>query len=259
MKRIWIILILLLICSSILLAFATYYYYAYPRYRQPYQTGLTDDTLRIAFIGDSWAFMHNDHNCQIANILEDTIHRPVKVHSYGICGLTSKEIYKNIYDNKDFKSFFQKRGYNYCYVSAGINDTYKKMSTTYYKESMKCIIKFLLTNNIHPIIQEIPDYNIFKSYKRQTIKYQIIRHISMFINETDLDCKQEFRNVLNKLLQEENYKKNVSIVRYKSWNNNYDQDLKFIYIEDQMHLNEKGYKLLDSVITNEIIQLERNQ
>ncbi len=255
MKRIWIILILLLICSSILLAFATYHYYAYPRYRQPYQTGLTDDTLRIVFIGDSWAFMHKDHHCQIANILEDTIHRPVKVHSYGICGLTSKEIYENIYDNNDFKSFFQKRGYEFCYISAGINDTYKKMSTLYYQKSMDGIIRFLLANNIHPIIQEIPDYNISKAYSNQTAKNKLIRRLSMIVNNTPLDCKQQFRDALDELIIGKGYQDKVSIIRYKSWNNDYANDLIHLYVGDQMHLNEKGYHVLDSVIATEIISL----
>ena len=236
MKRVWIYSILLLSCSSILLVFAAYhYYYAPPRYRQPYQTGFPDDTLRIAYIGDSWAFMHKNHDCLITNILENTIHRPLKVHSYGICGLTSKEIYNNLFDNRDFKSFFQKRKYDYCYISAGINDTFKKMSTSYYQKSMDGIILFLLTNNIHPIIQEIPDYNISKAYTNQKFNKKILRYLSMVVNST--------------------YQDKVSIIRYKAWNNDYANDLIHLYVSDQMHLNEHGYHILDSIIATEIISL----
>lgn len=253
MKRIKIILLILLICGSVIFAFAAYHYYAPPRYQQVYQTGQSDDTLRIAFIGDSWAFMHKDHHCLIANILEDTIHRPVKVHSYGICGLTSKKIYENLYHNRDFKFYFQKRGYDYCYVSAGINDTYKKMSPSYYQKSMEYIIEFLLTNHIHPIIQEIPDYNILKAYHNQTIRNKIIRHLSMIINNTPIDCKQQFRDALDELIAEKGYQDKVSVVRYQSWNGDYADDLINLYVTDQMHLNEKGYHALDSVIATEII------
>ena len=91
----------------------------------------TEDTLRIAYIGDSWAYWHKDHECQIAQLLEDTLHHPVKVHSYGICGRTSREIYENMFENTNFKEFLTKRRYEYCYVSVGINDTHKKMSIPY--------------------------------------------------------------------------------------------------------------------------------
>ena len=49
------------------------------------------------------------------------------------------------------------------------------------------------------------------------------------------------------------YQDKVSIIRYESWNNNYKNDLKNYYNDDHMHLNEKGYSILDSVIANEII------
>ena len=91
-----------------------------------------DDTLRIAYIGDSWAYLHEYHECRIAHLLEDTLHCPVQVSSYGISGLTSREIYENMYNNSDFKHFLTKKRYDYCYISAGINDTYKKMSTSYF-------------------------------------------------------------------------------------------------------------------------------
>lgn len=256
MKRVWIFSILLVSCSSIILVFAAYhYYYAPPRYRQPYQTGFPDDTLRIAYIGDSWAFMHKNHDCLIENILEDTIHRPVKVHSYGICGLTSKEIYYNLFYNRDFKSFFQKRKYDYCYISVGINDTFKKMSISYYKKSMDCIILFLLTNNILPIIQEIPDYNISKAYTNQKFNKKILRHLSMVVNGTPLDCKQQFRDALDELITEKGYQDKVSIIRYKTWNNDYANDLIHLYVSNQMHLNKHGYHVLDSIIATEIISL----
>ena len=69
-----------------------------------------------------------------------------------------------------------------------------------------------------------------------------------------MDCKQQFRNALDKLVQKKRYQDKVNIVRYKSWNKRYENDLNNLYIEDQMHLNEKGYSVLDSVIAYEIIK-----
>lgn len=240
--------------AILLVAYYTYNYYAAPKLRQPYKLTIQEDTFRIAYIGDSWAFFHRNHECKIADMLKDTIHCPVKVHTYGICGLTSKEIYKQFYDNNDFKNFIKKRRYEVCFVSAGINDTYKKMSTSYYKQSMNGIIQFLLTNHIYPVILEIPDYNIVKAYNRQSILRKLIRRLSMFVNGCEIDCKQNFRQALDELIQEKSYLDSISIIRYKSWNSNYNEDLQNLYWKEGMHLNEDGYLVLDSMIVNAICE-----
>lgn len=259
MKYKLIILLVAFITICFFMGIKLHSYYASTQQRPPYHTTLHhDDTIRIAYIGDSWAFGHQFHQCKIKELLENKLNRPIVVSSYGISGLTSKVIYHALFELDSLKHFIQK-GYDYCFISAGINDSYKKMSISYYKESMDCIIQFMLANHIHPIIQEIPDYNIQKAYKNQLVKKKIIRRISMFINDTDLDCKQQFRDALDKLIQAKGYQDKVTIIRYKSWNNSYENDLKELYIEDQMHLNDKGYAALDSVIANEIIAHFSNQ
>ena len=237
-----------------LIAYGTYRYYAPPRLREPYQMKEPDDTLRIAYIGDSWAFLHKDHDSCLETLLEDTLQRPVKVYSHGICGLTSKEIYEKMFIDTEFLRFLKIEGYQYCFISAGINDTYKKMSTSYYQQSMDGIIQFFLTNNSHPIILEIPDYDIQKAYNWQKSLRKVLRDVSMFINNTPINCKQEFRDALDELISNSNYQDKVSIIRYKTWNNNYTNDLEQLYIGDKMHLNRKGYAKLDSVIAQEIIK-----
>ena len=81
----------------------------------------------------------------------------------------------------------------------------------------------------------------------------------MLINNTEMDCKQQFRDALDKLIAERGYQDKVSIIRYKSWNNNYEKDLKELYISDQLHLNDKGYLILDSVIAKEILNTEHHK
>lgn len=253
MKQKYIFLITIILCAfCIKLGIRCYSYYSPAKERPIYQTKKhNDDTIRIAYIGDSWAFGHQFHYCKIGETLSHRLKRPVVVSSYGIGGLTSKEIYQALFE-LDSLRHFMKQGYDYCYISAGINDTYKKMSTTYYKVSMDCIIRFLLANHIHPIIQEIPDYNIQKTFEQQTTTKKFIRHLSMFINGTPLDCKEDFRNALDELIQERGYQSKVSVIRYKSWNDNYEKDLKELYVHDQMHLNDKGYSVLDGIIAKEI-------
>lgn len=236
------------------MVYLSFQYYAPPLYRQPFQMRQeTEDTLRIAYIGDSWAYWHKDHKCQIAQLLKDTLHRPVIVHSYGICGRTSREIYENMFENSDFKDFLTKRRYEYCYVSAGINDTHKKMSISYYQQSINNIILLMLTNDIHPIIQEIPDYDIIKIDDKQKFYKKIVRHIYMFFQGIPIDCKQVFRDALDDMIHEKGYGNRVSIIRYKTWNNDYSNDLNRFYSQDHLHLNENGYAKLDSAIANGIL------
>lgn len=231
-----------------------YAYYSPAKERTVYHVrSHNDDTLRIAYIGDSWADFHRNHKCLIADIVEEHIQRPVKVETFGIGGLTSKEIYHALFEIEQFKEFME-HGFDYCFISAGINDTNKKMSVAYYKESMNCIIRFMLANQIHPIILEIPDYDIHKSYRQQKTEKILIRKMSMLINNIPLDCKQIYRNALDELIREKGYEGEVSIVRYKDWNTNYEEDLNNLYTGDGMHLNKDGYERLDSCIARSIIK-----
>ena len=124
---------------------------------------------------------------------------------------------------------------------------------------MDCIIRFFIANDIHPIIQEIPDYNIIEAYERQKADKKFLQHISMFINGIHLDCKQQFREALDELIIDRGYKNKVSIIRYKSWNNNYEKDLKEFYISDQMHLNDKGYAAIDNAICKVVLDIEHKK
>lgn len=246
--------ILGIISVAAFIVYKMFQYYSPPYYRQPFQMNQkTDDTLRIAYIGDSWAYLHKYHKCMIPQLLEDTLHRPVQVSSYGISGLMSKEIYENMYNNSDFRHFLTKKRYDYCYISAGINDTYRKMNISYFQKSMKNIIQLLLFNHIYPIIQEIPDYDINISYDWQDRKIKLHRRLSMLVNNTPMDCKQMFRDALDEMICINGYQQKLSILRYKAWNNDYINDLSHLYLIDRLHLNEQGYIKLDSVIVNIII------
>ena len=233
-------------CIKCYIYFSPATYYTTYNIKQHY-----DDTIRIAFIGDSWAMGHQYHKCILPQILTEKLKIPIKTESYGIGGLTSKEIYIALFEVEQFK-MFMKKGYNYCIVSAGINDTHKKMSKLYYKNNMNCIIRFLIANRIYPIILEIPDYNIYQAYNNQELYMKIIQNFSMFVNSTNLNCKQQFRDALNELIKEKKYENAVNVIPFKSWNKDYLKDLETIYDINQIHLNERGYKLLDSVIAKEI-------
>lgn len=233
---------------------ALYNYYAPPTEREAYIIPRHhDDTLRIAYIGDSWAAMHKEHKCIIAQMIEDCIHRPVKVSSFGIHGKTSKEIYHNLFENNEMRSFMM-QGFDYCFISVGINDTYKKMSTDYYKISMEYLIRFMLTNHISPVVLEIPDYDISKAYDRQQPTRKFLRKFSTLITRSQMDCKQIFRITLEELVSNNNYRHQINVIKFQEWNNDYNEDLKSYYMSDGMHLNQRGYLKLDSCIAQQIAQ-----
>lgn len=247
----------LLIAAILIIAFGygMYYYYAPPKEREPYHIAQKhDDTIRVAYIGDSWAFFHQPYDQRISDSLTNKLRLPAKVTSLGFCGRSSKEVYQYFFDKPEMVTFLSK-GYDYCFVSLGINDANKKMSTNYYKQSMACIIQFLLTNQITPIILEIPDYDIEKMYRWEIPSRKLLRPFSRFVTGTPINCKKEFRKALDELLSEKKYGEKVQVIRYKAWNDNFADDLKNYYKGDGIHLNDKGYTKLDSCIINICVKL----
>ena len=123
------------------------------------QTGLNvlhhhDDTRRIAYIN------HKKVKCVIDSIIHDQIRKPVQIRIAGIGGLTSKEIYNGFFSNVEFKSVIE-WGPDFCFVSAGINDSNIKNGSDTYKENMRLLISLLIDNHITPVILEIPYYDIY--------------------------------------------------------------------------------------------------
>ncbi len=250
MKHKYTLFILSISVILLLTAFNMYRNYFHPHpAMKPYQLSIQhSDTLHVTYIGDSWAFMHRPYDELTTQKLTEALGRPVLFRSYGICGLTSSEIYEQLCSNDSLRTFLSK-GCDVCIVSAGINDCYKKMPLHYYHESMRNIIDFLLFNHIHPILQEIPDFDTQKTFERQTLSKKLLRHFSMLAHDIPIDCKQLFRESLDSLLIEQDYGTSVTVLRYKDWNRHFQRDLEEMYQFDGLHLNERGYAALDSCIT----------
>lgn len=212
-----------------------------------------DDTIRIAYIGDSWAEGHKKTHCMIDSIIMKSAKRAVLVKTAGISGLTSKNVYYSIFRNDSIRSVIE-WGPDFCFVSAGINDSDRKMGTYYYKENMRLILELLLDNNIIPVIMEIPTYDINYSFKRRNRQTKLIYLISMLLTWSKMNCIQEYRNIYWNLIQEKNWYDSVITIRYLDWNPDGYKDKRGLYDEGRMHLNDKGYYLLDSCISNKIIR-----
>lgn len=213
-----------------------------------------DDTIRIAYIGDSWAYRHEEMLCVIDSMISANTGKPVQVRHAGIGGLVSKEIYYCIFKNKTFKNVIE-WGPDFCYVSVGINDTNKKIGSSNYKANMRLLISALLDNDIAPIIQEIPYYDIDYTF-RQMDAISMFRSLrSMLWTWSSLNCINEYSDSLSNLIEEQNWQNKVIILKRDSWNPHGYQGQNEIYTEDRMHINQDGYLLLDSCVAMHIVAM----
>jgi len=251
-KRVLFIFLFVFVLSGIAL-----FYYVKPYFTPAIpQQGLnvvshSDDTIRIAYIGDSWAHLHES----IPNIIEDSLRKqtgtPVQVKIAGISGLTSKNIYYSLFRNETIRELIE-WGPDFCVVVAGINDTNRKMGGRYYRENMKLIISLLLHYSITPIILEIPDYDIVASFKRGNRQTKLTFLCSMLITGSSFDCKDEYRLELIKLISRQKWNDSIIYISRKQWNPDGYHDSRMLYDKGKMHLNTKGYIVLDTCISNAI-------
>lgn len=252
-KIFWLLLLLVAIFICVLLIKNIPYYTPAEK-----QTGINirhhhDDTIRIGYIGDSWADGHKKTNCVIDSIVGNATGRPIEVRTAGISGLTSKNIYYSIFRDDSIRRVIE-WGPDYCYVVAGINDSDRKMGKRYYKENMRLIIDLLLENHIKPIILEIPTYDILFSYKRRSRQVKLQYLASMFLTRSKMDCIEDYRSTYKDLLNEQGWADKVITISYKDWNPDGFKDERGLYDGGLMHLNAKGYLVLDACIAKKIIE-----
>lgn len=210
-----------------------------------------DDTIRIAMIGDSWAALHSQNMMDnlFQSILSDQTNLPVKMISKGKGGEKSRGIYQLMFENnkEGTKTIFA-QGLDYCILSAGINDAAANLGPKLFCYHMRLILDFLLYNRIRPIILEIPDVNIWKVYNNKPIKDLVSDYIRSLMSHCRMYQIKEYRDSLYSMLLNENYMNSIIYIRMNEWNGTTPNINKQLFLNDQIHLNKKGYELLDSCI-----------
>lgn len=204
-----------------------------------------DDTLRLAIIGDSWAHLHQPYDTLLQQTISSKTGTPVKVSSYGLCGQTSKEVYLSMFNDRGLRRLLSE-GADYCFISVGINDTYKKIGADYFAHHTCLILRFMLQNGITPILLEIPDYDIAYAYEHQTVRKKLLRQLSMGITHSTLDCREDYRQALRTAMEEERLASSIVIIANQHWDAS-------LYATDRMHLNKRGYQVLDSLIVKHLL------
>lgn len=243
--------------------YGTLYYrwchlWALEEIRQPYQVqSHHDDTLRVVMIGDSWAGMHNEAGMD--SFLQRQVNAlmtcPVIVKSRGRGGEKSRGIYNLMFEYGNYGTRpILSEGPDYCIVMAGINDAAANRGVQQYQYHFKLILDFLLSHNIRPVIVEIPDVNIWALYSQKPIKDLLGDYLKSMMTGCGMYNYHEYREALLSMLVEENLMKEIVLIPMKEWNEKGETIDESLFLEDQIHLNRRGYELLDSCIAIKIVQ-----
>lgn len=242
------IVITIIVISIAALRIHPYYQYAFEQTMTFQKKKCLEDTLKIAFIGDSWAAYHRNYNTMLETMLyHDSI--LACVSSEGYVGAKSKEIYKRMFTSA--RSLLEQQP-NYCIMSAGINDAVAKMGKKYYTHHYLLIVHLLLNAGIKPVVIEMPDVNYEAINKREHWFMRLRHFLSAIITGSEMYGFESYRKALKNALTEEMIMDDIVYIKSESWNPDGFRDTQNLYLDDQTHLNAKGYQKLDSCIASEI-------
>ena len=202
-----------------------------------------DDTIRVLFMGDSWAAYHKPYDTLLSNMIRTYTNRPCKVTSLGFVGAKSKEIYERIFTDAKSVIFMHP---DVCIVSAGINDAVAKMGTNYYIKNYEYVLSFLLENGSVPVVIDAPDVDYMAVYLRESFIAKTRHRISSFVTGANMFSFDNYRTALKNMIQKEYKYPKVIYIESNSW---FTCEL---LDKDGIHLNSKGYLRMDSCISTEI-------
>lgn len=244
-----VITLLLLLLGSLRLH--PYYHFAKRQYVMGEMMSIPPhDTLKIAFIGDSWADYHRDYDKDLESRLTQK-NRPAQIVSQGNVGAKSKEIYERLFTTT--KPLLEWHP-DYCVISAGINDAVAKMGKDYYVHHYMLIIRQLLDMGIIPVVLEMPEVNYHAIASRESSTMRIRHILSSLITDSELYGFESYKNALAFAIKEANIQNRVVYISSDLWNSNGFRDERGLYMSDETHLNVRGYESLDSCITIEILK-----
>lgn len=230
-----------------------YYSLATEYVSKPSNFTLYHDTMTVIFIGDSWASYHSHYDQHLKACIETKVNKPTIVISKGTVGAKTKTIYANMHNSSPYgtKALLDISP-DYAIISAGINDAVAKMGTENYCHHYNLIIKGLLSAGIKPIIIDMPQVDYRAIYQRESLVARIRHRISAWYTGAPLWSFNDYRATLRALISQGEIKKHLIYIPASEWNSEGYMDPRHLYFEDHVHLNEKGYFLLDSCITSNI-------
>ena len=248
-----VILLLLIITGSICIALTFIDYYSYAEEKGiEYERKHQSDTLKVIFIGDSWAAYHSKYDSQLEAILKSKRSIPITVVSKGYVGAKTKAIYVNLSDSNSELNLLIDLSPHYAIISAGINDAVAKIGTKNYLYHYSLIIKYLLSAGIKPIIIDMPQVDYKAVYQRETAIDKIRHQFSSWVTDSPLWDFEAYRNGLKNMIHNNEFNGQCIYIPSSEWNRKGYLDSRQLYLEDHIHLNKKGYHLLDSCLAEHI-------
>lgn len=239
--------IVLLLCSI-----RIHPYYQYSQYQDivlspsPAKT----DTLRIAFIGDSWAEYHHPYDSHLYSMIGGG-GRLVSVRSKGNVGAKSKGIYERLFTST--RPILMWRPH-YCIISAGINDAVAKLGEDNYIHHYQLILRQLIQLGIRPVVLEVPDVNYRAIASRESWTMRLHHTLSSFLTGSKMYNFDSYRTSLKNAIDDLVRGGKVVYVPADAWNPMGYLDNRRLYESDETHLNPLGYHLLDSCIASVILR-----
>lgn len=213
-------------------------------------TNISSDTLKIAFIGDSWAAYHHDYDKKLESMFREK-GMPACVVSLGNVGAKSKEIYLRMYSTT--KPVVLEHP-DYCIISAGINDAVAKMGKDYYVHHYMLILQQLLDLRIKPVVLEMPEVNYRAIAGREPWTMRLRHALSSMMTGSELYGFDSYKTALIKAIKKANLQKRIVYISADTWNPDGYRDSRELYLPDETHLNERGYEVLDSCIAAAILK-----
>lgn len=253
--KIFIWIITIPIVSAILFNEIIIEYYSYAKEIKPKLSIKPSlDTLTIIIIGDSWAAYHSNYNPHLKKMLETLVGTNVQVLSNGYVGAKTKTVYLCMHDSISQwgTKCLLDRSPDYCIISTGINDAVAKIGIRNYCYHYNLIIKHLLSANIKPIVLDMPDVDYKKIFKQETLIANIRHFISSVITNAPIWDFGEYRRSLQETLHQYIKRGEIIYIPSSNWNEKGFSDSRGIYLDDHIHLNKKGYQILDSCIVSHI-------
>ena len=212
--------------------------------------GSSNDTLRIAFIGDSWAAYHRAYDSHLDSLFT-TQGQLAHVSSLGYVGAKSKTIYMQLYTTA--KPLLEKCP-DYCLISAGINDAVAKIGTDFYVHHYMLILQQLIDLGIKPVVLEMPEVNYCAIFDREPWTMKMRHVLSSLLTDAKMYSFAPYRISLKNAIWKNGLQNRVVYVSADLWNAGGYQDYRNLYQSDETHLNTKGYEVLDSCIASVIIR-----
>jgi len=202
----------------------------------------------IGIIGDSWADWKKLDNSIIETFKSRSVN--INVSSYGLTGATSQMIYEALISDGSIsnKMLHNPDIYNIVVV-AGVNDSYGHRGKAFYAKNMLSIVRTINDYSKHPIIIELPEYNIEQKPKKlkSVFKQAVFR---ILLDGCKTDVIADYRNALK--LSLETSKMLYTLLPFDPIATEY-QTSKNLY-NDPWHLNTEGNTLLGSYIAESIIK-----